>query len=121
MMGAGQNKGALLQLLLASSMPACGTQQKDYVSLDACAYKAIVFVDDGEKNVREMRAAFPNEDWVTVVRYTNLDKAVKEFQCSEDRKIKVNKSWRALQGVICNEVDQYCPVADAPAPVTFSP
>jgi hypothetical protein len=113
MMAEGRNKGAVLQLLLASAAEGCelpndGEPGKDYELVGD--YKSIVFVDDGKSNIEKMRAALPDDDWVTIVHYTKLDKAVKEFQASEDRKIKADKSWLALQGVICNEVDQYCPV-----------
>ena len=58
---------------------------------------------------------------MTVVRYTWLDGDVKKFKDNDDRKLKTEKSWRALEGVICSEIDQYCPVTSSTPAVTPAP
>lgn len=66
-MVAGQNKGAMLRMLLHKS----GNVDR---------YKHIVFVDDNAENTREVRAAFENQPVnVVTFRYTREDGNVQRF------------------------------------------
>jgi hypothetical protein len=56
MMASGQNKGAVLQLLLASKADAC---EPDYTTHPQ--YKAVVFVDDDPDNTKAVYEAFKDE------------------------------------------------------------
>lgn len=79
--GEGQHKGALLRSLL------CKTHNR---------YKAILLVDDGEKNVdRVLKAYEGSQVEVVGLRYGNLDQAVSEFQNSD--KHDVIYGWAKLK------------------------
>jgi hypothetical protein len=107
LMASGQDKGKILKLLLASATNAC---KGDYAIKGR--YKAIVFVDDDSRNIENVREAFASTDMkdrVVTVRYGWLDGDVEAFGKSDERKSKADRSWQALQGVICNEAHKFCP------------
>lgn len=82
MMGAGQHKGALLRSLLHRS---------------DSRFKAVIFLDDGEKNVGNVLAAFKgNVAEVHVRRYTAVDPQVDAFNNGDDPSRRI-----AAQRLLC--------------------
>ncbi len=113
LMASGQDKGVLLQLLLASSTASCelpGTD-KGTAYKDVGTYKSIIFVDDTLKNVVNVDTAFKGTDLATSARYAKLDEDVEAFNKSSVRKADTDRSWRALRSVICTQFSQLCPTA----------
>jgi hypothetical protein len=107
LMAAGQDKGKILKLLLASTTEGC---RGNY--LIKGGYKAIVLVDDDEKNTTNMQNAFASSDMkdrVIAIRCGKLDGDVNAFHANgNNRQEKTDASWRALKKTICDEVTQFC-------------
>jgi hypothetical protein len=85
-MTSGQHKGVMLKALMHK------TKSK---------FKAIVFADDHEKHTKRMTQTFGKpvagvKELVTY-RYGAIDKAVKSFKASEDRRKAVSKAWDTLK------------------------
>jgi hypothetical protein len=100
MMVAGQNKGVMLQLLLASSA--------------SDNYRSIIFVDDGKRNVEHVDDAFKDDPRaVSTIYYDRLEADVQAFQSDPKRQQTADKSWRAVSGVVCEHFRRFCAV---PAP-----
>ena len=83
MMISGQHKGASLRSLLCNGKN----------------YAAIIFVDDKQKNVDAMEAAYQSEkvDLISV-RYTSEDEKVEEFRKSD--KVNAKKAWKILKEAV---------------------
>ncbi len=82
-MTAGQNKGAMLKVLL-------NKYNKNF--------KAIVFADDHQRHVDRMQAIMGNISDVTTYRYSQIDPAVQHF--NESDKTQVTEQWYKLQATI---------------------
>ncbi len=98
MMVAGQDKGVMLQLMLASS--------------DLSRYRAIVFVDDGLENVEDMARAFghPNLE-VVILHYTGATEFADNLSDDHARKNEAKDDWETVQRVVCHVFRRFC-VAD---------
>jgi len=97
MMVAGQDKGAMLQLLLASSA-------ND-------SYRAIVFIDDGKRNVEAVDNAFKDDPRdVQTVYYDRLEADATGFQSNPTRQEAADKSWKAVRGLVCEQFRRFCAV-----------
>lgn len=85
---AGQHKGAMLRTLLHRF---------------GARFRAILFVDDREKNIREVSAAFlPEEVELRTFRYGREDDDVARFEASD--KSAVDRSWRRLDAALYAEL-----------------
>ena len=102
LMASGQDKGVLLQLLLASSTASCELQGTDKGTAykDVGTYKSIIFVDDTLKNVVNVDTAFKGTDLATSARYAKLDEDVEAFNKSSVRKADTDRWWREPCGVL---------------------
>jgi hypothetical protein len=110
MMASGLDKGAILQILLASTTDDCAVKGSNYK--ERGRYKAIVFIDDGDHNVVDVSRAFERDgDWVAVRDYTNLDSDVTKFNMKLDRKNAVEARWQTLQRELCAQSGEYCPTS----------
>jgi hypothetical protein len=91
----GQDKGVMLQLLLSSS--------------DISNYKAIVFIDDGEKNVENVAKAFQHTGLeVIALRYTQHDKSAEDLPKDRARMDKAKKDYDAVQSVMRETFGRLC-------------
>jgi hypothetical protein len=95
MMVSGQNKGLMLRLLLASS---------------EAPIKAVIFVDDGAKNVSKMTAAFTGDKPLPVRAfwYTAFEESDEAFLNDPQRLDQAWRAWRDLSGVLCRSMGSYC-------------
>ena len=95
MMAAGQDKGLMLRLLLASS-------QDDY--------EAIVFVDDSPNNVINVDRAFDGKDTpgARAFWYTAFEEAGREFWASEPRLDGTIRDWRSISSALCEALGTFC-------------
>lgn len=95
MMVAGQDKGIMLRLLLAST--------------DA-AIDAVVFVDDGAGNVFNVDRAFGSHGSVDVHTfwYTAFEERDRAFLADPGRLERVTEAWRELSTTLCKTVMTYC-------------
>ena len=85
-MTAGQNKGAMLKVLLHK------TKSK---------FKAIVFADDHSKHTKRMQEIFGNSKLeLAAFRYGAIDENVRTFLQSEKRKQTATADWNKLKNVI---------------------
>ncbi|MCF6776310.1 DUF2608 domain-containing protein [Thiotrichales bacterium 19X7-9] len=85
--GAGQNKGILLKTLLAKS---------------ATEIKAVIFIDDSQKNITQFNQVMANTNLTIIsIRYSAEDAVVKAFQASN--KHNVTLQWQKLNQTL-NEV-----------------
>jgi hypothetical protein len=95
MMVAGQHKGAMLRLLLASAPDP--------------SFKAIVFTDDGLDNVENMEAAFAGSDIdLAAFYYVRLQADVAEFLEDPARQQATDRSWDRLSALLCAEFKRWC-------------
>ena len=95
MLVAGQNKGAMLQLLLAST---------DYRRI-----ASIVFVDDTVHNVENVDKAFDQTvREIEVFRYAFMDADIDDFLVNEDRKRISSDSWSSLRSEVCLIFGRFC-------------
>lgn len=95
MMVAGQNKGAMLQLLMASS----GNEK----------YEAIVFIDDNERNIRKIEDAFkgrPRE--IAIFHYKHLEHDVTDFLSNTGRQKAASDSWIKIRNTVCDLFGRFC-------------
>ena len=83
-LAAGQHKGAILRELWAKA------KRK---------HTALLFVDDHEKHVKRVRAAFEGEDVeLKLFRYARMDAAVERFRKSDKK--DVDRKWRTLKAAM---------------------
>jgi hypothetical protein len=95
MMVAGQHKGAMLRLLLASAPD--------------LSFKAIVFTDDGLDNVEDMEAAFSRSQIdLAAFHYVRLQAEVADFLDSAERQRATDRSWDRLSALLCAEFKRWC-------------
>ena len=102
MMVSGQDKGTMLKLLLANSLPD--------------RFEAIVFVDDGEKNIRYMSDAFPkltNGPALTAIRFDRMFEDKEKFLNNKSRQQKAADDWEKIRSHLCelfpeNDDRAYC-------------
>jgi len=95
MMVAGQNKGAMLQLLLASSY------HRDY--------QAIVFIDDAQRNVDNVEEAFASGmQHIKILKYEYMEKDVDDFQSNTARQDLAVKKWQKLRILMCTSFNRFC-------------
>ncbi|MGI9363827.1 MAG: DUF2608 domain-containing protein, partial [Rhizobiaceae bacterium] len=95
MMVAGQNKGAMLQLLMASS--------------DNARFDAIVFIDDNERNIGKIEDAFkdrPRE--IAIFHYKHLEPDMMDFLSSDFRQKVASESWTRVRKTVCDLFDRFC-------------
>ena len=95
MMVAGQNKGLMLRLLLASSRS---------------TFEAIVFVDDGADNVIDVEEAFASDDTPLVKGfwYTAFEAANEQFWSDAARQDGTVQAWRTVSSALCRAVGTFC-------------
>lgn len=95
MMVAGQDKGIMLRLLLAST--------------DA-AIDAVVFVDDGAGNVVNVDQAFCCQGSIDAHTfwYTAFEERDRAFLGDPGRLERVTEAWRELSTTLCKTVGTYC-------------
>ncbi len=95
MMVAGQNKGLMLRLLLASS---------------PSSYEAIVFVDDGADNVINVEEAFDSDETelVKAFWYTAFEEANADFWSDPERREETIRAWRTVRSALCEAVGTFC-------------
>ena len=95
MMVAGQNKGAMLQLLMASSNNA--------------GFEAIIFVDDNERNIRKVEDAFKDRPRdIAIFHYKHLEPDVMDFLSSDARQQAAIDSWTKVSKTVCDLFGRFC-------------
>ena len=95
MMVAGQHKGSMLRLLLASAPDP--------------SFKAIVFVDDGLDNVENMEEAFARPDIeLAAFHYVRMKAGVADFLGDPARQRATDRSWDRLSALLCAEFKRRC-------------
>jgi endonuclease/exonuclease/phosphatase family metal-dependent hydrolase len=93
-MASGQNKGDMLKVFLAN--------------VKTVPPAAIVFVDDSEKNVKDLEASYKDDARLHVIHYTRMDADVNDFRTNRGRLQKAADEWTELRGTLCRSFGNFC-------------
>lgn len=90
----GQDKGLILRTFLAS--------------LEHGPFEAIVLVDDGEKNVKAVTAAFQGDPRIHGIHYTYMAENGADFLHNRSRQEQTREAWSELRANLCNTFGTSC-------------